>query len=185
MAFGEENYVLKTDVTGSRCLSNIFWAMVVSLGGIGFFLTGLSSFFNTNLLVFSTSDEIAFIPQGMILLFYGTVGSILGIFLILTVLWDVGFGYNEYNRISQKVTIYRKRFPGKSQELVFNFNFEDIKSIKLRIKEGLNPRRQLLLCLVDNREIPLTGVEQPRALNKIEDEAIKLAKYLNVFLETE
>jgi hypothetical protein len=39
--------------------------------------------------------------------------------------------------------------------------------------------------LTDNREIPLTGIEQPMALNKIEEDAIRLAKYLNVFLETE
>jgi len=40
----------------------------------------------------------------------------------------------------------------------------------MRIKDGLNPKRQLLLCLTDNREIPLTGIEQPTALNKIESE---------------
>ena len=99
--------------------------------------------------------------------------------------WNVGFGYNEYDRFSQKVTIYRKGFPGKTQELTFTFGFNEIKSIKMRIKDGLNPKRQLLLCLTDNREIPLTGIEQPTALNKIESEAITLAKYLNVFLETE
>ena len=181
----DENSILKTNFPGSRRLSNMFWALIVSLGGIGFFLAGLSSFFNKNLLFFSASNEIAFIPQGIVLLFYGTVGSILGIFLSLTILWNVGFGYNQYDRLSQKVTIYRKSFPGKNQDLTFTFSFEDIKSIKMRIKDGLNPKRQLLLCLTDNREIPLTGIEQPTALNKIETEAITLAKYLNVFLETE
>jgi hypothetical protein len=39
--------------------------------------------------------------------------------------------------------------------------------------------------LTDSREIPLTGNEKPKALNQIEDEAITIAKYLNVFLETE
>ena len=185
MNYDEDNSVLKTNFPGSRRLSNIFWALIVSLGGMGFFLAGLSSFFNKNLLFFSASNEIAFVPQGIVLLFYGTVGSILGIFLTLTILWNVGFGYNQYDRLSQKVTIYRKSFPGKNQELTFTFPFEDIKSIKMRIKDGLNPKRQLLLCLADNREIPLTGIEQPTALNKIESEAITLAKYLNVFLETE
>ena len=85
----------------------------------------------------------------------------------------------------QKVKLYRKGFPGKNRELTFTFSFDEIKSVKMRIKEGINPKRQLLLCLIDNREIPLTGIEQPMALNKIENEAIKLAKYLNVFLETE
>jgi len=185
MTYTETNSIIKSDFTGSRRLNNIFWAIAVSLGGFGFFLTGLSSFFGVNLLIFSDSSEISFIPQGIVLLFYGTVGSILGIFISLTVWWNVGSGYNEYNRDLQQVKLYRRGFPGKNRELTFNFSFDEIKSIKMRIKEGINPKRQLLLCLVDNREIPLTGIEEPVALNKIEDEAITIAKYLNVFLETE
>ena len=185
MNYTESNSTIKSYFTGSRCLSNIFWALAVSLGGFGFFMTGLSSFFGINLLFFSDSSELSFIPQGIVLLFYGTVGSILGIFLSLNVWWNVGSGYNEYNRDLQKVKLYRKGFPGKNRELIFTFSFEEVKSIKMRIKEGINPKRQLLLCLTDNREIPLTGIEQPVALNKLEDEAITISKYLNVFLETE
>jgi hypothetical protein len=185
MDYIESDTTIKSYFTGSRRVSNIFWSFTVSLGGFGFFLTGLSSFFEKNLLLFSDSSGISFIPQGIVLLFYGTVGSILGIFLTLTVWWNVGSGYNEYNRNIQKVKLYRKGFPGKNRELTFVFSFEEIKSIKMRIKEGLNPKRQLLLCLTDTREIPLTGIEQPFALNVVEDEAIKIAKYLNVFLETE
>jgi len=181
----EANSIIKSYFTGSRRFSNIFWALAVSLGGFGFFLTGLSSFFGINLLFFSGPTETSFIPQGIVLLFYGTVGSLIGIFLLLTVWWNVGSGYNEYNRDLQKVKLYRKGFPGKNRELVFTFSFEEVKSIKMRIQEGINPKRQLLLCLIDSREIPLTGIEQPIALNKIEDEAIMIAKYLNVFLETE
>ena len=185
MSYIEESSVLKSYFDGSRRLSNIFWATAVSLGGFGFFLSGLSSFFQINLLFFSDSSEISFVPQGIVLLFYGTVGSILGIFLILTVWWNIGSGYNEYNRGLQEVILYRKGFPGKNRELKFKFNFAEVKSIKMRIKDGLNPKRQLLLCLTDGREIPLTGIEQPEALNKVENEAINIAKYLNVFLETE
>jgi hypothetical protein len=185
MNYKKADSIITSYFNGSRRLSNIFLAITVSFGGFGFFLTGLSSFFGTNLLFFSDSSEISFIPQGIVLLFYGTVGSILGLFLILTVWWNVGSGYNEYNRDIQKVKLYRKGYPGKSRELLFIFSFEEIQSIKMRITEGLNPKRQLLLCLTDSREIPLTGIEEPIALNKIEDEAIAIAKYLNVFLETE
>ena len=153
--------------------------------GFGFFLAGLSSFFGTNLLPFSDSSEISFIPQGIVLVFYGTVGSILGIFITLTAFWNVGSGYNEFNRKNKEIKLYRQGFPGKNRELRFTFSFDQVKAVKMRIKEGLNPKRQLLLCLIDFREIPLTGIEQPAALNKIEDEAITIAKYLNVFLETE
>jgi len=185
MTYIEENSNFKSYFKGSRRLDNIFLALMASLGGFGFFLTGLSSYFQNSVLPFTDSNEISFLPQGIVLLFYGTVGLILGIFLLLTVWWNVGSGYNEYSRSEQTVKIYRKGFPGKNRELSFTFAFNQIKSIKMRIKEGLNPKRQLILCLVDNREIPLTGIEQPIALNKIEDDAIKVAKYLNVFLETE
>jgi hypothetical protein len=185
MNYSNSNSIIKSDFAGSRGLSNIFLALVVSLGGLGFFLTGLSSFLGTNLLIFSDSSEIAFVPQGIVLLFYGTVGSILGIFLALTVWWNVGSGYNEYNRDTQTVKLYRKGFPGTNREITFLFPFEEIRSIKMRIKEGLNPKRQLLLCLTDGREIPLTGIEEPVAINKMEDEAITISKYLNIFLETE
>jgi len=185
MNYVEENSVLKSYFNGSRSSSNFFWAIAVSLGGFGFFLTGLSSFFKVNLLLFSDSSGISFIPQGIVLLFYGTVGSILGIFLSLTILWNVGSGYNEYDKLSQLITLYRQGFPGKNRELSFNFAFDEVTSIKMRIKEGINPKRQLLLCLIDNREIPLTGIEQPVSLNIIEEEAITIAKFLNVSLETE
>ena len=94
---------MKTYITGSRQLSNIFWAIAVTIGGYGFFLTGLSSYFKVNFLLFSDVKELTFVPQGITLLFYGSVGLILGIFLCLTILWDVGSGYNEYNKKLKKV----------------------------------------------------------------------------------
>jgi len=176
---------IRSYLEGSRRLSNIFWALAVSLGGLGFFLSGLSSFFKTNLLIFSDSTSISFIPQGIVLIFYGTVGLTLGVFLWLTIWWDVGFGYNEFSKEKQKVTLYRKGFPGKNRELFLEFRFNELKSIKMFIKDGLNPKRKLFLCLNDSREIPLTGNDQLTALNKIETEALTLAKYLNLYLETE
>lgn len=177
--------LLRSYITGSRRISNIFWAVVVSLGGLGFFLTGLSSYFKTNLLILSNSSTISFIPQGVVLLFYGTIGLLIGLFLFLTIWWNIGFGYNEYDQKIKKITIYRRSFPGPNRNLKLMFNFSETKSIKVRITDGLNPKRQLFLCLQDNREIPLTAIDQPAALDKIEKEAVALAKFLGVNLETE
>jgi len=179
----EQQPFIRSYVEGSRQLTNIFWAVIVSGGGLGFFLSGLSSFFKVNLLLFSNSTTLSFIPQGIVLIFYGTVGLTLGIFLCFTVWWDIGFGYNEYSKDKQKVTLYRKGYPGKNQELRLQFDFSELKSIKMFIRDGLTPKRQLLLCLNDSREIPLLGNDSPIALNKIESEALNLAKYLNIYLE--
>ena len=121
----------------------------------------------------------------MVLLFYGTVGSILGIFLWLTIWWNVGFGYNEYNQVLSKVILYRQGFPGKNRELKLTFSFNEIKAVRMKNEDGLNPKRQLFLCLKDNRIIPLIGIDRPLSLTKIEQEAVNLAQYLSVYLETE
>jgi hypothetical protein len=176
----EQQPLIKSYIEGSRQISNVFWALAVSAGGLGFFLSGLSSFFKVNLLIFSDSTTLSFIPQGIVLVFYGTVGLTLGLFLWLTIWWDIGFGYNEYNKESQNVILYRKGFPGKNRELRLEFRFSELKSIKMFIRDGLNPKRQLFLCLNDSREIPLTGSDKPTALNKIETEALSLNKYLNI-----
>jgi hypothetical protein len=181
----EQQPIIRSYIEGSRQFSNVFWALAVSIGGLGFFLSGLSSFFEINLLFFSDSTNLSFIPQGIVLLFYGTVGLTLGIFLWLTIWWDIGFGYNEYSKEAQKVTLYRKGFPGRNRELCLRFSFNELKSIKMFIRDGLNPKRQLFLCLTDSREIPLTGSDKPTALNKVETEALNLAKYLNIYLETD
>mmetsp|Transcript_17598 Transcript_17598/g.44269 ORF Transcript_17598/g.44269 Transcript_17598/m.44269 type:complete len:189 (+) Transcript_17598:304-870(+) len=181
----EQQSLIRSYIQGSRQLSNIFWAFVVTTGGLGFFLSGLSSYFKINFLLFSDPTKLFFIPQGIVLTFYGTVGVTLGLFLWLTIWWDVGFGYNEFSKELQKVTLYRKGFPGKNRELKLSFNFSELKSIKMLIRDGLNPKRQLFLCLTDSREIPLTGSDKPVALNKIETEALTLAKYLNIYLETD
>ena len=176
---------MKTYITGSRQLSNIFWAIAVTIGGYGFFLTGLSSYFKVNFLLFSDVKELTFVPQGITLLFYGSVGLILGIFLCLTILWDVGSGYNEYNKKLKKVFLYRQGFPGANRTFATSLSFDEIRSIKVRVKEGLNPVRQLILCLKDRREIPLSGINRPISLSTIENEAVRLAQYLNIYLETE
>ena len=184
-ALSEKEDKIITYINGSRRLSNLFWALIVSLGGFGFFLTGLSSYIKINLLLFSNVSEILFIPQGIVLLFYGTAGTVLGIFLWLTIWWNVGFGYNEYNKNLQKIFIYRRGFPNQNRDVSLTFLFREIKSIKVRVKEGLNPKRQLILCLKDSREIPLTGSDSPMSLSQVEREAVELAKYLNVYIETE
>jgi len=66
--------ILRQDVLGSRRFSNYFWALVVSMGGVGFLLSGLSSYLKTNLLIVSDVSNIQFFPQGIALFWHCICG---------------------------------------------------------------------------------------------------------------
>jgi hypothetical protein len=74
----EKKLILRETLQGSRHWSNYFWAVIISLGGLGFLIVGLSSFFEVNLIQFLDSKNITFFPQGLVMCFYGIVGLLLG-----------------------------------------------------------------------------------------------------------
>nr|YP_010338292.1 photosystem I assembly protein Ycf4 [Bangia atropurpurea]UNJ18242.1 photosystem I assembly protein Ycf4 [Bangia atropurpurea] len=173
----------KDVILGSRRFSNYWWATTIFIGALGFLLAGLSSYFQTDLLPFTHSTELVFIPQGIVMTFYGSVGLFLSSFLWLTIIWNIGAGYNEFNKSKGIVKIFRLGFPGKNRQICLQFSIKEIKSIKIDIKEGLNPRREIYLCTKDKRIIPLTRVGQPLLLSEIEEQASEIARFLDVVLE--
>ena len=115
--------------------------------------------------------------------FYGTTGILLSIFLAANIYLNVGGGYNRYDKDKKEIQIFRLGFPGKKREIYLKYIFKDIKSIRLSISEGLNPKREIYLCTKDQRQIPITRVGEPLLLSKIEEEAVDLANFLSVPLE--
>lgn len=178
-----ETLIKRDIIVGSRRISNYFWSSFLFIGGLGFLLAGFSSYFKINLLPFTNLTEIVFIPQGITMTFYGMLAICLSIYIGLTILWDVGGGYNEYNKVDSIVRIVRNGFPGQNRRILLVYPLNNIKSIKVNVQDGLNPRRTIVLCTKDQRQIPLTAVEQPRPLTELENEATNLAKFLEVNLE--
>jgi hypothetical protein len=170
-------------IVGSRRFSNYFWAFVLFIGGISFLLAGLSSYLKINLLPFTNTSELVFIPQGVVMMFYGTLSLSISVYTLLTVVWDIGSGYNEYNKIENLVKIVRRGFPGKNREILLTYPLNNIRAIGIKISEGLNPKRIIYLCLKDERKIPLTPVEQPSTISDLEENAADLAKFLELKLE--
>ena len=175
--------ILRQDVLGSRRLSNYFWAIIVTMGGIGFLLSGLSSYFKINFLLVSDATNLQFIPQGVALSFYGIAGSLLAIYLWLLVFWNVGGGYNEFDKKTAKATIFRLGFPGKNRKVEVKIPLEEIQAVRAEIREGLNPKRALYLKAKKRRDIPLTRVGEPIALSTLENQGAELAQFLQVPLE--
>ena len=94
-----EQKIRQDKILGSRRFSNYFWTIFLFFGGLGFSLAGISSYFKINFLPFSNSHELIFIPQGLVMMFYGTLSLGLSIYIAFTIILDIGSGYNEYNKI--------------------------------------------------------------------------------------
>jgi hypothetical protein len=169
-------------ILGSKRPSNYFWMLSSLLGGLGFLVIGLSSYPNFQFPHIKTTF-ISFIPQGIVMTFYGFIGILLGIFLLLNIIFDVGGGYNKYDKNKERIDLFRIGFPIGTHEIYLTYKFEEVKSIKLRIEDGLNPKREIYLITKDKRQIPLTRVGEPELLSSIEEEALTLASFLNVPLE--
>lgn len=178
-----QNNIRQDKIVGSRRFSNYFWSFFLSVGGIGFLLAGISSYFRINLLPFTDTSDLVFIPQGLVMMFYGTLSLGFSVYIFITVLLDIGSGYNEYNKVENLVKIVRKGFPGRNREILLTYPLENVKSIGIKITEGLNPTRSIYLCLKDERNIPLTPVQEPTAISELEEEAANLAKFLDLKLE--
>jgi hypothetical protein len=178
-----EQTVLSQPVLGSRRFSNYFWAVVVSIGGIGFLLAGLSSYFKVNLLPVSNPLALAFIPQGIALTFYGVAGTLLATYLWVAILLDIGGGYNKFDREAGEITIFRNGFPGKNRRIELKSQLADAQAVRVDIKDGLSPRRTLYVRIKGRREIPLTRVGEPISLTELETQGADLARFLGVPLE--
>jgi hypothetical protein len=182
-ATAQDSQVLRQDIIGARRPSNYFWAVIAMIGGIGFLLAGLSSYLQVNLLIVSDPTDLQFIPQGIALTFYGVAGSLVSLYLWLVILWDVGGGYNEFNKNTNKVKIFRWGYPGKNRRIELEHNLNEIEAVKAEIKEGLNPKRSLYLQIKGRRNIPLTRVGEPLSLSELENRGAELARFLGVPLE--
>jgi hypothetical protein len=118
------------------------------------------------------------------MLFYGTGAIGLSIYLLLTIIWNIGSGYNEFDINESLIRVVRLGFPGKNRKLFLSYEFKNVKNLKFLIKQGLNPRYNILLVLRDKREIPLFPAQFLLNPTDTEKKAIKLSKILNVPLES-
>lgn len=178
----ETDLIKRDQIIGSRRIENYIWASALCIGGSGFILASLSSYYKIPLLPFNGKGamELNFIPQGILMLFYGLLGIAFSIYITLTIIWDLGGGYNEFDKLNSTIRIVRRGFPGENRSILLSYSLSELKSIEVEILEGINPKRTIYLVTTDQRRIPLTGVSQPLTLTEIEEKAINLAKFLEV-----
>jgi len=192
----QENFIRRYFIIGERRLSNYWWATVICIGSFGFFSTGISSYIQTHissnevnqvflsffLNIFQAKD-INFFPQGLLMCFYGSLGFLLSIYWWFLIFWNVGGGFNEFNKKENFIRIFRWGYPGKNRKIDLYYTLKDVESIRVEIQQGFDSQRTIYLKLKGNREIPITGIGQPLTLKEIEKQASELANFLQVSLE--
>ena len=169
-------------IPGYRRFSNIIWFSVLIFAGFGFLFRGVSSYFNLSFLPFFSAFELNYIPQGLIMTFYGTLSIILGCFILFGIFLNVGGGSNEFIKKNNLIRIIRNGWPGKNKNILLTYSIGDIDKIEVFIREGLNPQRVIYLLTKDGRKLPLTPIGQPMTLSEIEDKAFRITRFLGLTL---
>ena len=179
----ESEWLWVEPIIGSRRISNFCWAFILLFGASGFFCVGFSSYFGKDLIPFLLSQQILFVPQGVVMCFYGIAGLFLSFYLWCTILWNVGSGYNKFDKKEKMVSLFRWGFPGKNRRIYINLFMKDIKGIRMEIQEGIYPRRILYMKIKGQQDIPLTRFGEKLTLGEIEEKAAELARSLRVSIE--
>nr|YP_010953920.1 photosystem I assembly protein Ycf4 [Cladopus fukienensis]WMV01315.1 photosystem I assembly protein Ycf4 [Cladopus fukienensis] len=170
-------------IEGARKTSNISWAFIIFLGSLGFFFVGVSSYLGQNGISFFQSQQILFFPQGIVMSFYGIAGLFISSYLWSTILWNVGSGYDRFDRKEGIVSIFRWGFPGRNRRILLRFFLKDIQSIRIEAKEGIYAQRVLYMEIRGQGAFPLTGRNENLTPREIEKRAAELAYFLQVPIE--
>jgi len=172
---------IEQKINGSRKISNYLVGGMLTIGGVGFILASISSYTGRDLLPLGNPSTLLFVPQGLIMGAYGVLANLLNIYLWYMVYINFGSGYNSFDKSSKLVEIKRK---GLFKDVEVKVNFDEIKSVKLDISEGFNPRRRIALVLKGRKKIlPLSSSGDLKPLLQVEEEGARLAKFLSVNLE--
>lgn len=172
--------VLEQAVLGSRRLSNVLMAAIVSAGGLGFLLTSASSRLGRDLLPIGHPASLEWVPQGLVMGLYGIAAALLSTYLWAVIALDVGAGANRFDKGAGTLTVTRRGF---RQLISVSTPLRDIQAVKVEVRDGLNPRRRLALRVQGRRDLPLTRVGEPLPLVELERGGAELARFLGVPLE--
>jgi hypothetical protein len=178
----KKSLVRRDVLFGSCCFINYFFRRVLFFGGLGFFFIG---FFSRNSdFSYDVITSIQFFPQGVVICFYGSLGIRFRLYLILSRLWIVGKGFNEYDRKEKRVRVFRWGFPGKNRCFEFSCSFSDVDSICLESRNNIT-RPDLYLILKEKRKILLTqlGSVDFRSFQEVECFSVNLARFLKFTLK--
>ena len=112
--------------------------------------------------------------------FYGIAGLFISSYLWCIISWNIGSGYDRFDRKEGIVCIFRWGFPGKNRRIFLRFLMKDVQSIRIEVKEGFYARRVLYMEIRGQGVIPLTRTDENLTPRAIEQKTSELAYFLCV-----
>ena len=172
--------VLEQKIKGSRKVSNYLVASMLSIGGVGFLLASFSSYFGRDFLPLGNPSTLIFIPQGLVMGLYGVAAFFLAIYFWRLINIDYGSGVNRFDKNKGVLSLSRR---GLFKNIEIEIPIDEIKAVKLEVREGFNPLRRVSLRIKGRKDLPISRVGSPQPLLDLENEGAEIARFLEVNLE--
>ena len=172
--------VLEQKIKGSRKVSNYLVASMLSIGGVGFLLASFSSYFGRDLLPLGNPSTLIFVPQGLVMGLYGAAAFFLAIYFWRLISIDYGSGVNRFDKNKGVLSLTRRGF---LKNIEIEIPIDEIKAVKLDVREGFNPIRRVTLRIKGRKDLPISKVGSPKPLLDLENEGAEIARFLEVNLE--
>jgi hypothetical protein len=179
----KSEFILLEPIVGSKRLSNYLWAFILLFAGIAFILVGISSYLKKDLVFFLRSQDITFTPQGLIMCFYGISAFFLSGYLWSIILWDIGSGYNEYDKKAGTVYLFRWGFPGKNRRIRLRCLTQNIQAIKLIAHQTIASNYIISLQLNEQQNLPLIQINEELTWKETEQKVAELSQFLRIPIE--
>ena len=172
--------VLEQKIKGSRKVSNYLVASMLSIGGVGFLLASFSSYFGRDFLPLGNPSTLIFVPHGLVMGLYGIAAFLLAIYFWRLINIDYGSGVNRFDKNKGVLSLSRR---GLFKNIEIEIPIDEIKAVKLEVREGFNPLRRVSLRIKGRKDLPISRVGSPQPLLDLENEGAEIARFLEVNLE--
>jgi hypothetical protein len=124
-------------------------------------------------------STLNFLPQGIVLLFYGSIFLIFSLYLWLILYWNVGFGYTQcdYHTIS----VCQRWFPGQNGVTQFSLPTDEIDSVVLELytlENITNSQRKVYLTTKNGKKIPIISAKTSSHCTELDIDLWIFSQYL-------
>jgi len=131
--------------------------------------------------------DIQFIPQGFIICFYGSLVFRLGLSLFFVIILSIGTGFNEYNKKTKQITIFRWGFPGKNRRFKLSYLLTEIEFLILESQNRFLDANNfyLYLILINKQKVLLIkfNIFNINTIEEVEYFSADLAQFLKIPLK--